>query len=187
MAKLLKVDFLLMVAGLVVGAGIGLLFLAGFNRSSLNQFSSLLGLDGRPAVGKPAPGFSLVSLTNEKITLESFAGHPVLINFWATWCTPCRLEMPLLQKYYQRFAPDLVILAVNMQEPETDVHVFANELGLDFTILLDSEASVGELYLVQGLPTTYFIDRKGKISAIHIGMLSQKQLDGYLLKIGVEQ
>jgi peroxiredoxin len=93
----------------------------------------------------------------------------------------------MIDKYQRRFPDDLVVLAVNLQEPATDVHIFANELDLKILVLLDSKAQVSTLYKIQGLPTTYFIDPIGKIRAIHIGSLSEQQMEDYLEKVGLQQ
>jgi thiol-disulfide isomerase/thioredoxin len=119
--------------------------------------------------------------------LSDLAGRPVVINFWATWCGPCRVEMPMLEKYHNQLGSELVILAVNVREAERSVQAFSDELGLDFPILLDENSMVSDLYRIQGLPTTYFIDSKSRITAVHIGVLSEKDMDGYLEKVGLSR
>lgn len=111
----------------------------------------------------------------------------MLINFWATWCGPCRIEMPTLQKKFEQFSPELAILAVDFDEPEGQVASFANELGLSFDILLDPGAAVQSLYRVRGYPTTVFVGPDGVVELIHIGIMTESQLDGYFVDLGLSQ
>ncbi len=187
MIKQHRKDLYLLTLGLSIGIGAGLILVLGINDEARDALMELFRIDSNPMVGSPAPEFKLTSLQDEQVKLSDYAGKAVMINFWATWCTPCRLEMPLIDKYQQRYQSTLVVLAVDFQEPDTDVHIFVNELGLNLRVLLDRDLTVGTLYKVQGLPTSYFIDGAGKIRAIHIGSLTEDQLVGYLKKIGVEQ
>lgn len=179
-------DLLLLVIGLSLGIGIGLIVLIGLAEGKLNWNIDLGGVRIGPEIGAMAPDFTLGSLQEGDIQLSNFQGQPVILNFWATWCGPCRLEMPIIEEYHEQFAPDLVVLAVNLQESKPEVQFFANELDLRFLILLDLEAQVSAQYRVQGLPTTFFIDRAGKIQAIHIGSLTEKHLESYLIEIGID-
>lgn len=140
------------------------------------------GTGSRPAAGQPAPDFSLGDLEGNEVSLADFRGRPVIVNFWATWCGPCRIEMPELQEAYEeRQEEGLAILAVNMEEtPEMVSGFFYDELGLTFTPLLDREGEVTDLYGVFNLPTTYFVDAEGRIAAVHRGPLTGGQIDGYL-------
>ncbi|MBK8987500.1 MAG: TlpA family protein disulfide reductase [Chloroflexi bacterium] len=136
------------------------------------------------AVGDTATNFYLPDLTGEIVDLESFRGRPVIVNFWATWCAPCRLEMPALEAAYQAHqADDLVILAVNSQETHQDVTDFFAELGLTFTPLLDYDGQISRLYSVFNFPSTYFIDEAGRVTAVHRGLLSAEQIETYLAAI----
>ena len=111
----------------------------------------------------------------------------MLLNFWATWCAPCRLEMPAFQQRYRELAPEgLQVLAVNFDESEEEVRAFQQELDLSFPLLLDPGGMVQRIYRVLGYPTTYLVDRDGVIQAIHVGIMSEAQLDGYLLQLGME-
>jgi cytochrome c biogenesis protein CcmG, thiol:disulfide interchange protein DsbE len=181
-------DALLLAGGLIVGVGLGLLVLAllGFNRSA--PASDEMAQDGNvpvaPKVGSPAPDFELERLSGEPLKLADLHGQPVVINFWATWCIPCEIEMPLLQDRFEK-NPGLRVLAVNFAEPAADVQAFVDQHGLTFDVLLDPRAIVQSAYRVRGYPTTYFIDSEGVVQAVHIGILLDKQLDGYLEDIGV--
>ena len=133
------------------------------------------------AVGDSAHNFYLPDLDGNIVDLESFRGQPVIVNFWATWCAPCRVEMPALQAAYEAHQEnDLVILAVNSQESHQDVTDFFAELGLTFTPLLDYEGEISNLYHVFNFPSTYFIDGTGRVTAVHRGLLSSEQIESYL-------
>ncbi len=133
-------------------------------------------------IGAQAYDFALNDVAGNPVQLSNYAGQPVIINFWATWCGPCRIEMPELEAAYQAHQEDgLVILALDQQEPTEDVANFFEELGLNFTAVLDNEGIVSELYGVANvLPTTFFINRNGEVTAIHRGPMVQSQIDGYL-------
>ena len=133
-------------------------------------------------VGALAYDFTLNDVEGNPIHLNELAGRPVIINFWATWCAPCRVEMPELEAAYQAHQDDgLVLLALDQQERAEDVTSFFDELGLSFTAVLDTEGTVSELYGVANiLPTTFFINAAGEVTAIHRGPMVQSQIDGYL-------
>jgi peroxiredoxin len=123
-----------------------------------------------PEIGKAAPGFRLTDIDGQSISLSDFRGEPVLLNFWATWCGPCRMEMPYIQEVYdERSEPGLVILAINIGESLTTVEEFMRDYNLSFPVLLDLEGNVAEKYNIRGIPTTYFIDSDGIIRDIMIG------------------
>jgi peroxiredoxin len=139
-----------------------------------------------PVAGAPAPDFSLVGLDGTEVRLSEYRGDVVLINFWATWCGPCRAEMPLLQdRYLALHDAGLVVLAVNDDEPAGDVTAFAQELELTFPVLLDPGAKVQNLYRVLGYPTSFLVGRDGVIQRVHVGVLTDSQLDRYLREAGV--
>ena len=104
------------------------------------------------------------------VQLEDFRGKVVFLNFWATWCPPCRIEMPSMEKLYNKFKDDrFTILAVDMQEDSETVKRFKESFKLSFPILLDEEGAVGAYYGVMALPATYFIDREGYLYAAALG------------------
>ncbi len=111
-----------------------------------------------------APSFSLKDLDGREVKLEDHRGKIVFINFWATWCPPCRDEMPSMEKLYTEFkGRDFIILAVDIQESAKKVRAFKEKFKLNFPILLDSDGRVGSEYGVISIPTTYLIDRKGYV------------------------
>ncbi len=142
----------------------------------------LLGCGGSGGVrkGTTAPDFTLRNLAGEEVSLSDFAGQPVLINFWASWCPPCRTEMPELQQAYAASADGLVILAVNAtyQDDLNEVQKFLDDMKqtieLTFPILLDEEGAVSVAYRVGPLPTSVFVDREGKIHLIQLGPMTQR-------------
>lgn len=136
-----------------------------------------------PSLGARAPLFELNSLKGDHVRLEDYQGRVVLLNFWATWCGPCRFEMPAIQDRYEN--TELEVLAVNFDEPEDLVQSFVEELALTFPILMDPGASIQQLYQVRGYPTTYLIDEAGVIQVVHIGFMDEQQLDAYLGDLGV--
>jgi peroxiredoxin len=134
-----------------------------------------------PKEGYTAPDFSLPDVQGNPFTLNQFHGWPVLINFWTTWCPYCVEEMHALQSTYQRYSDrGLVVLTVNVQEDAEKVILFAQEQGLTFPILLDSDASVTMTYTGGVIPTTFFINRQGVVTAIHLGPLTEDDIDTYL-------
>ncbi len=141
-------------------------------------------------VGSSAPDFTLKTINGEDLSLSSFKGEPVVLNFWATWCEPCKDEMPHFQQVYDRYSKtdSLNVIAVNMNETADKASAFFNEYKLTFPSLIDVNQSVtvGK-YGILGLPTTYFIDSKGIIKYVKIGpILTETELAARLETIGVK-
>jgi peroxiredoxin len=137
--------------------------------------------DNLPQIGDPAPDFELLDLTGETVRLSDYRGRPVILNFWATWCAPCRLEMPELQRAQAEFGDEgPVVLTINQEESAERVGEFFDEVGLTLPALLDSDLEVGKAYGAFFLPTTVIVDPDGRVLAIHRGMISREQLDDYL-------
>jgi thiol-disulfide isomerase/thioredoxin len=114
--------------------------------------------------------FELPSLGGGTTKLSSLHGSVVMLNFWATWCPPCRSEMPSMQRLYQQFrGKGLVVLAVDLQEQQDQVQKFVAENGLSFPVLLDATGQVGVTYGAQSIPTTWIVDRSGGIVARAVG------------------
>ena len=177
-------------AGLLIGVGLGIFLLAvfGFGRNLLQARLDAGQFQVRgPAVDKPVLDFNLAALSGEQLSTGDLRGHPILINFWATWCGPCQVEMPYIEEAYEKFSPDLVVLAVNADEPADKVQAFVSDLGLKFNILLDTGSKVQELYRVTAFPTTYLVDRDGVVRVQHIGTLSRSQLFSYLQQVGLSE
>ncbi len=136
-------------------------------------------------VGNLAPAFELRDLDGETVSLSGLRGSPVMLNFWATWCPPCRAEMPYLQEIYDEWTSQgLVLLAINLRESSSEVRGFMQSNGLSFPVLLDSTGSVGTKYNVSGIPTTFFIDKDGIIQAMRVGgFRSKEEIEGYIDEI----
>ncbi|HJW89300.1 MAG TPA: redoxin domain-containing protein [Anaerolineales bacterium] len=187
----LRKDLLVVLAGLAFGAGLGIFFFyllgIGDPTSRLPVLTGGRNVPDSPSIGKAAPDFELQNLSGESVRLSELRGRVVIINFWATWCGPCRLEMPAIQARYDRHPAELEVLAVNFDEPQAAVQAFVNELGLTFTVLLDPGAQVQDLYRVRGYPTTYLVDPDGVVREVHIGLMTEKQLDAYLVQLGVNE
>ena len=125
-----------------------------------------------PQQGFLAPDFELKTTTGETLKLSDLRGQAVLVNLWATWCPPCRAEMKSIEKVYSEYKDQgLVVLAVNMtyQDDPTKIAPFVTEQGLTFPILLDETGAMGHAYQLRSLPSSYFIDRAGKINEVVIG------------------
>jgi thiol-disulfide isomerase/thioredoxin len=128
------------------------------------------GLDVGPEEGKLAPDFILESLDGEDFRLSDLRGKAVVINFWATWCKPCRTEIPNLIAAYHRYrGRGLVIVGVNLQEGRSIIEPFAADFGMDFPIVIDRTGRVGDGYRLLGLPTTFFVDPAGVIRSRFTG------------------
>ncbi len=129
-----------------------------------------------------AQNFILKDLDGNDVSLEDHRGKIILINFWATWCLPCRVEMPSMEKLYTRFKnDDFTILAIDLQEDADSVKAFKEQYKLNFPILLDSDGSVGEFYGVFSIPTTYLVDREGYIIAGAIGARDWASENAFML------
>ena len=122
------------------------------------------------ASADPAPDFTLQSSTGENVRLAEQRGQVVMLNFWASWCGPCRKEMPLLDEMSKRYsAAGFVLYGVNVEEDNTDAKKLIKELGVTFPILYDTESKASSLYNVDAMPTTVMIDKKGEIRYINRG------------------
>jgi peroxiredoxin len=126
-------------------------------------------------VGQKAPDFKLTDLNGKQVSLLSFKGRGVVLNFWATWCGPCRSELPDFQKEH-RAGKKYRVVTVNLREDKKTVQNFVKKGKYTFPVLLDSQGKVGSLYKVRGIPTTYFIDKDGTVREVVVGALSGKQL-----------
>jgi cytochrome c biogenesis protein CcmG, thiol:disulfide interchange protein DsbE len=176
----LKAPFLVL-GGLLVGVLLGILVL-------VSQPSAQKGTSRKlpPTVGSPVSDFSLPVLSGGSLNLSTLKGKPVVINFWATWCGPCKQEMPLLQQYAQKYSERFALFGVDFQEEPDVVQTFVDSLGLTFPILLDKTGIAADLYFVRNFPTTFFVDSEGVLRAQHVGQLSEEDLAGYLKTIGIE-
>lgn len=124
-----------------------------------------------------APDFALTDLDGNKVSLSDFRGQYVYLNFWASWCSPCKSEMPDIEKMHKEFKEEgLVVLAVDMGEGRAAVEEFIGSNGYTFRVLLDPDQSAAEKYGVTAIPASYFIDRDGNIAEKRVGALSEEQM-----------
>jgi len=204
-----KIGFFLMV-GILIGAGIGLFAFAGGQNQDYTPADPIpedavvddtsTDVEGNgdfeeaspnvqrvaaPVLDAPAPSFTLQNLDGESVSLEDYRGQVVLLNFWATWCTTCNTEFPVIQAEYSRLEDQgFVVLAVNYDEPQSLVQAYVEEMSLTMPVLLDPGARTVSQYRVRGFPTSFIIDADGVIRAIHIGLLTEDNLKQYLEEVG---
>lgn len=130
---------------------------------------------------KSAPDFKVINAEDEEITLSSFAGKPVILNFWASWCPPCKSEMPDFENAYQNYGTDVAFVMVNLtdgvRETKEKAQEYVQEQGFTFPIYFDTEQNAANTYAVMSIPTTYFIDKNGDIIASAKGMLDADTLE----------
>lgn len=130
---------------------------------------------GGPQVGKAAPEFKLATLDGKTVSLRDFRGSPVMLNFWASWCPPCRYEMPFFQQIWEEWhGKGLVILAVNIGESAATAKKFMGDSGFTFPVLLDTSQDVALNYNIRSIPTTFFLDESGVIRDMKIGAFINK-------------
>jgi peroxiredoxin len=159
--------------------GVALLGL-GWIAYSQEPAASLNGVEGlteAPIAGYLAPGFTLNSTLGQEITLADYRGQPVVLNFWATWCAPCRLEMPYFQGASAKYNGQAAVLGIDSGEPPSIVSDFGNSLGITYPLLIDQDNSVNRTYGVGALPTTVFVDGRGVVREVFTGIVSQAVLE----------
>ncbi|MDC3416286.1 TlpA family protein disulfide reductase [Aquibacillus salsiterrae] len=155
---------------------------------SSEQGASGAGLNkkGGLNVGKVAPDFTLETLNGDKITLSDYRGNIVFVNFWATWCGPCRTEMPELHEFQKKYPDQVKIIAVNVTNTENsvkDVKEFMNHGNFSFTVVLDPDAVVSETYKLLNIPTTYIISPEGEIIQRVMGPMTLDFMENIVLKM----
>ena len=132
---------------------------------------------GPPSQGAEAPPYRGTTLDGEDVELADLRGGPVLLNVWATWCTPCRIETPFFQALHEEFGPrglQVVGVSVDVRGARRDIDRFLEEFGVEYTIVHDPENRVMDRYSVPGLPSTYLIDADGTLRLIRIGLVSEE-------------
>jgi cytochrome c biogenesis protein CcmG/thiol:disulfide interchange protein DsbE len=154
-----------------------ILFDAGPKRAALSADA--------PAIGAPAIGFDLKSLDGKLLRLETFSGRPLMINFFASWCDPCREEMPLINALAAKAKDGYSVLGIAVQDTRAAVTQYANETKLVFPIALDLNSNVRRAYRIFGPPATFFIDARGVVRDIVIGPMTPERAREGLKKSGV--
>ena len=132
-----------------------------------------------PLPDRPAPDFTLMSLDGTQVTLSKLKGQVELINIWATWCPPCRAEMPAIETVYEQYRDQgFTVLAVNLQEDPRSVAKFMQQYKLAFPALLDLDGQVSRAYQAYSLPSSFFVDRKGIIRQVYRGPMPRSVIAG---------
>ncbi len=126
----------------------------------------------RPAIGFRAPDFELQDLQGQNVRLSDLYGKPILLNFWASWCPPCRKEMPDLQEFFSRYGDKIHVIGINSNDHPQSVQEFLSQYGVTYTNLLDTQGKIFVLYKLTGLPTSFFIDENGIIRGKWLGSMS---------------
>lgn len=120
--------------------------------------------------GQPAPQFTLGARSGHDVSLAQYKGNVVMLNFWASWCGPCRQEMPLLENIYEKYSKlGFVLLGVNVEPDSNAANDWLKATPVSFPILYDKESKVSRLYDVEGMPSTVIIDRTGRVRVLHRG------------------
>lgn len=135
------------------------------------------------AIGNEAPNFTLKNLEDEEISLEDYRGKKVLINFWATWCVFCDIEMPDIQRL-DKENEDVVVLAVNVMEDKETVKKYIADGEYEFEVVLDEKGALSRTYLVGGYPTSYFVDEEGILIQVVPGMMTYDQMNKIVEEMG---
>lgn len=168
-------------AAMMIGAGliaIGLMFfmLLGNQSASTQDFSAV------PAkVDYAAPDLTLVDLSGQSVSLDDYLGSVVLVNLWATWCPPCKEEMPALQAFYEKYKDDgFVLIGIDQEETLEVVEPFVKEFGLTFPVWLDKDYLAQTGFDTMNLPSSYVLDRTGRVRLMWIGGISKKNLEKYI-------
>lgn len=174
---------------IALSIGIGVLAIKHLERIALEKQQEIIqeakdndtnriSIDDIIEVGDLAPDFTLEDLDGNTVSLKDFQGEKIVfLNFWASWCPPCRLEMPDLNKLYQENkGDDFIVLAINVGEPENTVKEFIEENGYSFPVLLDKTQKVGFAYNTFSIPTSVLVDKEGKIRVYRPGFMTYDQM-----------
>ena len=171
---------LAIVIGLMLIAGPA--FLSSLSSTSLPALQSGL-QSGTPKEGEPIPDFDLPTLDGRRVRLSDLRGSPVVINFWATWCGPCKQEMPLLvEQYNWNKGRGLRVLAIDTlaNDNRDDMRAFVKQFNMNFDVLVDETDAIAGGWEVMGLPTTFFVKPDGTVAKVHVGQMTADQLKDYM-------
>ncbi len=167
---------------LVVVAAVAVMLIGGQYMVRKSQQGGLTPAAGGPKPGAPAPDFALQSLDGKTVRLSDFRGKAVLLNFWATWCEPCKLEMPWFIELQKQYGPQgLQVLGVAMDDSGKDtIAKFAHNMGVDYPVLLGKESVSDQYGGLEYLPTSFYIDRDGKVVARVFGLRSRSDIEDWI-------
>lgn len=141
-----------------------------------------------PQTGYRAPDFTLTGFDGKTVKLSDLRGKPVVLNFWASWCGPCRAEMPDLEEVYKEHQDHVQFYGVNLtaQDNEADARAFAEAMGVTFPMLLDKDGDVSTRYRVYSIPSTFAIDERGVVAEVRIGAISKLAINGMVERLVAE-
>jgi len=181
-------DWSFVALGLLLGLAAGFAAWRGRSEASGASIASpaaVLTPVAAPVVGGLAPEFEADGIDGDQFLMSNSRGQVVLLNFWATWCEPCRAEMPMLEaRYGEEGSAGVLVVGINPDETPAQVRSYRDALKLTFPLLLDPGGEVRTLYRVRGYPTTFLVDEAGMIQFVHVGGLDAETLDDYLQAMG---
>jgi thiol-disulfide isomerase/thioredoxin len=167
--------------GLLAVVLIGILVIQGCTPSSQSITNNGQEATAGMNVGEPVPNFTLVDLEGNQISLGDFRGKTVFVNFWTTWCPPCRAEMPEIEAIHQEYKDkDVVVIGIAIMEPEDVVRQYVEQGSYSWTFVLDDSGKVASDYRVTVIPTSFFIDQAGIIQAANIGGMAKQAMENKL-------
>lgn len=141
-------------------------------------------LQGRGQIAEgPAPDFTLETLEGQTIRLSDLRGTPVVLNFWSSWCIPCRTEMPLLETTSRQYETEVRFIGVAYVDTEQGARAFVDDYDVTYPNGLDLGTRISDAYRIRGVPETFFIDREGRIVGVKIGPLTEAELQGWLVEL----
>ena len=138
-----------------------------------------------PRNGEPAPDFALLGLDGHVVQLSDLRSRVVFVNFWATWCRPCRKELPDVQRLAREYPDELVVLTINVEENADDARAFFENRGLSMAVLLDGDGAVYRQYRLTGMPNSFFVDRQGTLAAFQWGYMTERMMRDRLADAGL--
>jgi cytochrome c biogenesis protein CcmG, thiol:disulfide interchange protein DsbE len=137
---------------------------------------------GRPTEG-PAPDFTVQTFDGQTLQLSEYRGTPVIVNFWASWCVPCRTEMPLLESTWRKYQGQVLFIGIDHVDTEPAARAFLEEFNVTYPNGPDLGGRVSDAYRIRGVPETFFIDREGNLRGVKIGPLSEAELEGWIQQL----
>lgn len=179
------------IAVMMIGVGliaIGIVFMLVLRNTDSPVSASSTDLSAVPVeMDFPAPELDLFTLEGSPVSLSDYRGNVVLVNLWATWCPPCRQEMPTLQSFYEKYKADgFVLIAIDQEETKEVVKPFVDEFKLTFPVWLDEDYLAQKEFKTMSLPSSYVVDRNGQVRLMWIGSISMNNLEKYVPDIILE-
>ncbi len=182
MKKYIKVIIYLVSFGIIIVLG-----MVGYNFLSNNYQPQERKAEAKESNLKKASDFEVFNRQGEKVKLSDFLGKPIIVNFWATWCEPCKIELPEFDEAYKKNKDEIEFLMVNLtdgyQETEESVTEFVKQNNYEFPLYFDTEYSATNTYRIYSIPQTLFINKEGNMVKSHIGMIDKESLEKYIEKL----